>query len=46
MTIEQNIYYYEDAYGNKVYDIEGMVEELEAKLKQLDPSISLHLLFS
>jgi hypothetical protein len=44
--IEQNIYYYEDEEGNKVYDIEGMVEELEAKLKLLDPSISLHVLFS
>ena len=46
MTIEQNIYYYEDEEGNKVYDIEGMVEELESKLKLLDPSISLHVLFS
>ena len=44
--IEQNIYYYEDEEGNKVYDIEGMVEELEAQLKELDPSISLHVLFS
>ena len=33
MTIKQNIYYYEDEDGKKVYDIEGMVEELEAKLK-------------
>jgi len=46
MTIEQNIYYYEDEDGNRLYDIEGMVEELEAKLKELDPSISLHVLFS
>ena len=37
MTIEQNIYYYEDE--NKVYDIEGMVKELLLKLKSLDPSI-------
>ena len=45
MTIEQNIYYYEDEEGNKVYDIEGMVEELQAKLKELDPTISLYVLF-
>ena len=43
--IEQNIYYYEDEDGNKVYDIEGMVKELEAKLKELDPTIQLHVLF-
>lgn len=43
--IEQNIYYYEDEDGNKVYDIEGMVEELEAKLKELDSTIELHVLF-
>ena len=39
MTIEQNIYFYEDEDGNKVYDIEGMVKELLLKLKSLDPSI-------
>ena len=39
MTIEQNIYYYEDEDGNKVYDIEGMVKDLMLKLKSLDPSI-------
>ena len=37
--IKQNIYYHDDEFGNMVYDIEGMVEELLLKLKSLDPSI-------
>ena len=34
--IQIPIYYYEDNFGNKVYDFEEMTNEFEQKLSELD----------